>query len=137
MSEAEESTWLSRLSADEWLRAAQGELSRAELALRNKQQRAGVTQARRAAGMAWNAVLHGIVDPLERARYGRSYMEHLRVLSDDLGVSAHVRQAASELASAPIEQGLVQLGVGDTRIATAAGVIVEEATRRVRLVDRS
>lgn len=137
MSDAQESTWLTRLSAEEWLRAAEGELTRAEQALRLKQQRAGVTQARRAAGMAWNAVLHGIVDGDERARYGRSYMDHLRALADDVGVSAHVREAASALVSAPLEQVLVQLGSGDVRLAAAATVIVEEALRRVRLTDPS
>jgi HEPN domain-containing protein len=137
MSESEDSSWLSRLSAEEWLRAAQGELARAELALRHKQQRAGVTQARRAAGMAWNAVLHGIADLDERARYGRSYMDHLRVLCDDVGVSARVREAAAELVAAPLEQVLVQLGAGDVRVASAAAVIVEEAKLRAHVKDPS
>jgi len=133
MSEQEE-TWLTRLSAEEWLQAASGELARAEKALAYKQQRAGVTQARRAAGMAWNAVLQGIVDGAERARYGRSYMDHLRVLKDELGVSPAVREAAALLVTAPLEAELVQLGAGDTRLARAAEVGVSEAGRRVRHV---
>jgi hypothetical protein len=126
-------SWLTRLSAEEWLAAAEGELQRATHALFHKQQRAGVTQARRAAGMAWNAALLGIADAQERARYGRSYMEHLRALAADEAVSAAVREAANALVQAPLEQRLVQLGIeGDTRLAQAAGVIVEEAARRAR-----
>jgi hypothetical protein len=126
-------SWLTRLSVDEWLAAAQGELQRATHALFHKQQRAGVTQARRAAGMAWNAALLGIVDVDERARYGRSYMDHLRALADDAALSSAVRDAATALVKAPLEQRLVQLGVeGDITLAKAAGVILEEATRRAR-----
>ena len=133
----EGATWLTRLSAEEWLVAARGELTRSVTALKLKQQRAGVTQARRAAGMAWNAVLHGIVDSDERARYGRSYMDHLRVLSEDLNVTAQVREAAKALTAAPLEPVLVQLGSGDTRVSDAAGVIVGEATRRLANVNAS
>jgi HEPN domain-containing protein len=127
----DDASWLTRLTADEWLRAAQGELARAELALGGKQQRAGVTQARRAAGMAWNAVLLGIADVGERDRFGRSYMDHLRVLRDEQTVAMNVREAADLLVVAKLEQELVQLGQGDTRLAHAAKVIVEEARRRV------
>lgn len=128
--EAPES-WLTRLSAEEWIAAARGELLRATQALQLKQQRAGVAQARRAAGMAWNAVLLQIVDVAERARYGRSYMEHLKALAGDVAVATTVRDAASALVTAPLEQTLVQLGAGDTRLADAARVIVDEAARRV------
>src|SRR5262245_57832093 len=57
MPERDPDHWLYRLDAGEWLRAAENELKRAEAALTHKQQRAGVAGARRAAGMAWNAVL--------------------------------------------------------------------------------
>jgi HEPN domain-containing protein len=130
-------SWLLRLSAEEWLRSAHNELQRATQALLHKQQRAGVTQARRAAGMAWNAVLHGIADADERARYGRSYMDHLRVLSSDDRVSMAVRDAAGALVTANLEQDLVQLGAGDTRLARAAEVVVEEAQRRFDGTTRS
>jgi hypothetical protein len=126
-----EDGWLTRFSAEEWLRAAQGELVRAEDALVRKQQRAGVAQARRAAGMAWNAVLVRILDLEERGRYGRSYMDHLRTLSDDTSVSAAVREAAGALLAAPLSSALVQLGKGDPQLAGAARVIVDEAARRV------
>lgn len=125
-------TWLTRLSADEWLKAGAGELVRATEALLHKQQRMGVAQARRAAGMAWNAVLLQIADVAERALYGRSYMDHLKVLREEMSVSPAVRQAATTLVGAPLEQVLIQLGAGDTRVADAAEVIVAEARRRVR-----
>ena len=126
-----EDTWLTRLSPEEWLSAAENELARATEALSSKHQRAGVTQARRAAGMAWNAVLCGIADVGERTRYGRSYMDHLRVLGNEASVSATVREAAAGLASAPLDAVLVQLGAGDVRLAKLAAVIVEEARRRM------
>ena len=119
------------------MRAATGELARAEIALRGKQHRAGVTQARRAAGMAWNAVLLGIMDLAERDRFGRSYMDHLRVLRDEESVGMTVRGAAEHLVTAPLDQQLVQLGHGDTRLADAARTIVEEARRRVDQRSRS
>jgi hypothetical protein len=130
-------TWLTRLSAEEWLRAARSELVRATEALRAKHQRAGVAHARRAAGMAWNAALRTIGDPASRARYGRSYMDHLRVLQHDEVVSATAREAAQALVTAPLEPALVQLGVGDARLAELARVIVDEAARRVQGSDRS
>jgi HEPN domain-containing protein len=133
----DDASWLMRLTAHEWLRAAEGELTRAEQALAGKQQRAGVTQARRAAGMAWNAVLLGITDEGERERFGRSYMDHLRVLRDEPSVAMNVREAAGLLVVAKLEQELVQLGHGDTRLARAAKVIVEEASRRVDASARS
>lgn len=129
--------WLERLGAEEWLAAAMGELARATVALAGKQQRAGVTQARRAAGMAWNAVLLGIADLEERNRYGRSYMDHLRVLKDEPTAPTKVREAAATLVGAALDVQLVQLGPGDTRLATAATAIVEEARRRVDETGRS
>ena len=65
--------WLHRLDAAEWLAAAATELSHAEEKLTQRAVRPGVTHARRAAGMAWNAVLVKAPDE----RYGRSYMEHV------------------------------------------------------------
>jgi hypothetical protein len=64
-------------------------------------------------------------------------MEHLRVLTDDAAVTPAVREAATALVQAPLEQALVQLGSGDTRLADAARVIVDEAIRRVHGTDRS
>ena len=49
--------WLHRLTADEWLAAAATELELCAETLERRAFRPGVTHARRAAGMAWNAVL--------------------------------------------------------------------------------
>jgi HEPN domain-containing protein len=119
--------WLHRLTAEEWLRAAEGELVRAEAALLGKQQRAGVATARRAAGMAWNAVLVVAFDE----RYGRSYMDHLKALCDDGAVPAEVGAAARALVEAPLASDVVQLGRGDTRLAEAARTILTHARRTV------
>src|SRR5690242_4536545 len=121
------SHWLHRFGAEEWLRAAENELLRAQRALEAKQQRPGVAGARRAAGMAWNAVLVGAEDET----YGRSYMDHLHALARDERVPEPVRAAAQRLLDAPLATNVVPLGKGDTRHADAAGLIVEEARRRV------
>lgn len=119
--------WLHRLTAEEWLRAARNELGRAEQALAHKQRRPGVAGARRAAGMAWNAVLVGAED----AAYGRSYMDHLHALARDAGMAEPVRRAAEALLEAPLATNVVPIGRGDTRLADCARVILEEAERRV------
>jgi len=119
--------WLHRFDAGEWLRAAANELQRAEDALVHKQQRQGVAGARRAAGMAWNAVLVGAEDEA----YGRSYMDHLHALAKDDRVPEPVRAAAEQLVAAPLATNVIPLGRGDTRMADAARVIVDEARRRV------
>jgi len=121
------SHWLHRLSAEEWLRAADNELLRAEAALLDKHQRPGVAGARRAAGMAWNAVLVGVEDE----SYGRSYMDHLHALARDERAPEPVRAAAAQLVAAPLATNVIPLGRGDPRYANAARVIVDEARRRV------
>lgn len=121
------SHWLHRFDAGEWLRAADNELRRAEQALAHKQQRPGVAGARRAAGMAWNAVLVGAEDEA----YGRSYMDHLQALAGDERMPEALRAAARQLLEAPLATNVIPLGRGDTRHADAARVIVEEARRRV------
>ena len=118
--------WLYRLTAEQWLRAADNELRAAEQALAAKQQRAGVTYARRAAGMALNARLRVAADPA----YGRSYMEHLQALQKDPdpAISDELRDAAARLLAAPLTQQLVTLGPkGDTRPADLAARIVAYA----------
>lgn len=121
------SHWLHRLNAEEWLRAAVNELARAEEALAHKQQRQGVAGARRAAGMAWNAVLVGGEDET----YGRSYMDHLKTLAGDERVAESMRAAARQLVEAPLQTNVIPLGRGDTRCADAARLILDEARRRV------
>ena len=87
--------WLHRLTAAEWLAAAETELVHAQAAVDRRALRAALTHARRAAGMAWNAVL--VDHPDERA--GRSYMEHVVALCDDPAAPEAVREAARVLAS--------------------------------------
>ncbi len=121
--------WLYRLTAEEWLQAAANELTGAERALSAKQQRAGVTYARRAAGMALNACLCVAFDE----SYGRSYMDHLHALEKDEGASPELRDAARRLLAAPLTQQLVTLGPkGDRKPAELAEHIVEHARQVVR-----
>ena len=126
--------WLNRLTAAEWLAAAETELAHAEAALRRRAVRPGLTHARRAAGMAWNAVLVG--QPDERS--GRSYMEHVVALADDPQISAEVRQAAQRLRDTPaMPPVLVTLGRPDLGSLDAARAIVDHARRlsQARRVD--
>jgi len=118
--------WLHRLTAEEWLAAAATEIGHAEAALARRAARPGVTHARRAAGMAWNAVL--TVYPDERA--GRSYMEHVVALSGDANLPDEIRAAARSLrdtSTAPPE--LVRLGKPDLAPAHAARTILDHARR--------
>jgi hypothetical protein len=116
--------WLHRLTAAEWLAAAETELAHAEAALARRAARPGVTHARRAAGMAWNAVLIGTPD--ERA--GRSYMEHVVALADDTALAVEVRQAAQRLRDTPaLPPALVTLGRPDLAAAQAARLIIDHA----------
>ncbi|HRI53727.1 MAG TPA: hypothetical protein PLW65_26475, partial [Pseudomonadota bacterium] len=90
--------------------------------LAGKQQRAGVTYARRAAGMALNARLRRTPDPA----YGRSYMEHLQALRTDAAIGAELSDAANRLLAVPTTQQLVTLGPkGDSTAADLARRIVE------------
>lgn len=85
--------WLHRLTAPEWLAAAAVELAHGEAAVAGRTARAALAHARRAAGMAWNAVLIDHPD----ARAGRSYMEHVVALADDPAAPDEVRAAARTL----------------------------------------
>ncbi len=119
--------WLHRLSAEEWLRAAANELERATEALSGKHHRMGVAGARRAAGMAWNAVLTKTNSPDDLNQYGRSYMEHLKALGSDPSAPAEVKAAALALVSAPLELQLIPLGKGDATLAGHAECILRHA----------
>jgi HEPN domain-containing protein len=116
--------WLHRLTVVEWLAAATAELAQAEAALARRATRPGITHARRAAGMAWNAVL--IEHPDGRA--GRSYMEHVVALAEDDALPVEVREAARRLRDTPpLPPPLVTLGRPDLAAAHAARVILEHA----------
>src|SRR5690242_21015789 len=124
--------WLHRLDAGEWLAAAATELAHAEEKLAHRSVRPGLTHARRAAGMAWNAVL--VTAPDER--YGRSYMEHVVALAQtpdgDAAIPAAVRDAARLLRDTPPTPArLITIGKPDMTALEAAKIIVEFARSRV------
>jgi HEPN domain-containing protein len=97
--ERDETHWLFKLSPDEWIRAAQGELHRAEESYAKKNGRAGLAGARRAAGMALNGAL--IVLPNDA--WGRSYMDHLLALKTD--ANPRIAEAARTLIDTPLPGG--------------------------------
>jgi hypothetical protein len=120
--------WLYRLTSDEWLAAAQTELAHAAETLGRRAFRPGVTHARRAAGMAWNAVLVASFDP----RYGRSYMEHVTALATDERAPDHARQAAAFLRDTPpVPPELITLGKPDLRPLHAAQTVLDHAAERL------
>ncbi len=81
--------WLRRFSPNEWIRAALGELRRADAAYVRGDARGGSVGLKRAAGMALNGVL--IVEP--NAAWGRTYVEHLEALAAEDGAPEAVRAA--------------------------------------------
>jgi HEPN domain-containing protein len=85
--------WLRRLSPDEWIRAAMGELRRAEASYGQGNARAATAGLKRAAGMALNAAL--LVEPKEA--WGRTYVEHVGALAADESVPEAVRVACRTL----------------------------------------
>ncbi|SRR6266540_2724941 len=126
--------WLHRLTAAEWLAAADTELTHAEAALARRAIRPAITHARRAAGMAWNGVLvaapaNGFADS-----FGRSYMEHVVALSHDQpSIPDHVAAAARVLRDTPARSPeLVTLGKVDPGALDAARAIVAYARLQVR-----
>ena len=96
--ERDASHWLFKFSADEWIRAALGDLKRAEQAYAQRNARAGLAGARRAAGMALNGAL--VVEPDEG--WGRSYVDHLLALGRAESVLERVREAARTLTETPL-----------------------------------
>ena len=125
--------WLHRLDAAEWLAAAETELAHAQEKLSRRSVRPGVTHARRAAGMAWNAVL--VTAPAPDERYGRSYMDHVVALAqapaDDASIPAEVRAAAQELRDTPAAPlPLITIGKPDMSALEAATTIVAFARTR-------
>jgi HEPN domain-containing protein len=125
--------WLHRLTALEWLAAADNELAQARTALERRAARPGVTHARRAAGMAWNAVL--VDHPDDRA--GRSYMDHVVALAaNDAPVPGDVRDAARLLRDTPARPpDLIAIGRPDLSALDAAQTIVSFARSRARAPD--
>ncbi len=132
MPEKDPQHWLYRLTPDEWLLAADNELSQARAAFVHKQQRPAVAHARRAAGMAWNALLWHAQSPELEQKYGRSYMEHLQALGADMDMPEELRLSAAKLVRMPLMQTLVTLGPhGDSAQADPAATIIEYVRRRL------
>lgn len=127
--------WLHRFTAGEWLAAAENELAQADAALSRRAIRPAVVHARRAAGMAWNAVMVAFPER-DETRYGRSYMEHVLALAADAGGEPElVRAAARKLRDTPpAAPSLVSIRP-DTGVADAARAILAHA--RVVVDDRS
>jgi hypothetical protein len=123
----DESHWLYKLSPDEWVRAAMGEVRRAEAAYAQKNPRAGLAGAKRAAGMALNGAL--IVEPNDG--WGRSYVDHVAALARDTEVPERVREASRILheAQAPAPGGVVALRTktAEERILEAARDVIAHA----------
>jgi HEPN domain-containing protein len=95
--------WLYRHSPDEWMRAAIAELAQAETRLQQRDRASAVASLKRAAGMALNAVL------IERpnAEWGRTYVEHIRALTEDEHVPGEVREAARSVLQLRAPSGAV------------------------------
>ncbi|HVU50541.1 MAG TPA: hypothetical protein VHL80_07625 [Polyangia bacterium] len=124
------SHWLHRLTPAEWLAAADTELAHAAEKLGARAARPGVTHARRAAGMAWNAVLAAAPDAESNlvARWGRSYMDHVVALAGAAELPDDVRAAAALLRDTPpAPPELITLGKPDLRVLEAARAIVAHA----------
>lgn len=120
--------WLYRFTVEEWFAAADHELRLCAEALGRRAFRPGVTLARRAAGMAWNAVL--VLQPDDHDRFGRSYMDHLATLADHEGTPEDVRAAARELRdTAPAAPTLIKLGGPNMAPLEAATRIIAHARR--------
>jgi HEPN domain-containing protein len=118
--------WLRKFSPQEWIRAAMGEMKRAEQAYARRSVRAGLAGARRAAGMALNGAL--IVEPNDA--WGRTYLEHLLALRKAEDVPEAVRKAAALLMeAAPLANQLVVLRSKDqdTRVLEAARDVMAHA----------
>lgn len=105
--------WLWRLDADAWMRAARTELDAGAEHL--AQRRTAVTHARRAAGMALNAVLvawgraqgEAAAEAAEH-RWGRSYVDHLRRVGEAADIEPLGPQGPAVAAAA---RALLAIGV--------------------------
>jgi HEPN domain-containing protein len=128
------SHWLHRLTAEEWLSAAATELVHCRETLSRRAIRPGATHARRAAGMAMNAIL--VLSGNDT--YGRSYMDHVRALAGDDTVPPDVCASAQNLRDTPpAPPELVKLGKPDLRILEDAERIIAYARMRVAALTAS
>ena len=97
--EASPPAWLTRLSAEEWIRQGLSELQRAEARIAAHDRSAAVLGLRRAAGMALNGALS-----VRWRAWGRTYIDHLRAVADDPDVPEIVRDAARALNDVPVDK---------------------------------
>jgi hypothetical protein len=139
----DEGHWLWRLDPTQWVAAARHELEQGHAAIASR--RTAVTHARRAAGMALNGVLVAMAArgwPRERCEsvWGRSYLDHLRVLAEADASSAEPLEAAlgdsaKALLAIPVQgaTGLVSLSrsrdEAAQRALALAATIVDAAQR--------
>ncbi len=126
--ERDASHWLRRLTPEEWISAAMGELRRAEEAYARSDARAGLAGCKRAAGMALNGAL--LVEPNDA--WGRTYVEHVRALARDHGerVPEAVRAACKVLLETlPPSHDLLSLRskAGDAKVIDAARDVMAHA----------
>jgi HEPN domain-containing protein len=128
----DDSHWLNKLSPEEWIRSAMGELRRAEEAYQKKNGRAGLAGARRAAGMALNAIL--ILQPNDE--WGRSYMDHLLALKKSGTDPPRIQEACTILIDTPLPGGeLVALRTAnaDEKVLEAARDVIAHAYAVVKV----
>jgi len=133
--------WLRRLTPRQWLDAGLHELDEARGQLARRAARPALASARRAAGMAWNAVLALEAEP--PAVFGRTYVEHLVALAqgavmdaaDPHPIPSAVRDAARVLledaAAGPTDVVQILTPRRDRRVADAAETILAEAYARL------
>ena len=119
--------WLFRFDREEWLKAAQHELAECLRALNAGARKQSVAYARRAAGMALNAVLVDFPDD----SWGRSYMDHLQAIARNEQTPEEVRVAAAALLTAPLDAPrLIPIGgKSDDGLAKAAERILSWCER--------
>ena len=91
--------WLTRLSAEDWIRQGLSELQRAEARIAAHDRSAAVLGLRRAAGMALNGALS-----VRWRAWGRTYIDHVAALADDADVPQSVRDAARLLNDVPVDK---------------------------------
>lgn len=147
MSAAQADHWLWRLSAAQWLSAGERELELGEAAIGSR--RAAITHARRGAGMALNGVLVAMVErgwspARSESIWGRSYLDHLRVLAEADPIvrepfDAQLGECCRDLLAIPTAAptGLVPLARGrDEAARRALGLAREIVTRAVEQIER-
>jgi hypothetical protein len=97
--EASRPAWLTRLSAEEWIRQGLIELQRAQARIAAHDRSAAVLGLRRASGMALNGALS-----VRWRAWGRTYIDHLRAVAHDEDVPEIVRDAARLLNDVPVDK---------------------------------